>query len=348
MKKAWGRNRPGANGIRGLLSDLTDVDWLVSLENQQYSVQYIKTLFIFIKYMDEHRLKCFVAVYEAGSVSAAALRLHMTQPPLSILLRKLEHELGVTLFDRSGHRLAPTPTGDVFYLRAKNMLAQMQGLRRELRETEQGARGIAHLGCATAASLFLMPDVVAQIQAEQLNITVHVQEGETGHLLQCLRERSLDLVIARSQYSAPDLETHTLMEESLHVALPPMHPLARLPSVPIAALRHERFLLHRSPLGTGISDQVLKACQDAGFQPKVVYWGGETLPMLLMAQKGLGVAFAPQRFATLSLPGCPALKPLEGLQLGTQLHMIWPSQHPLSPTAERIKNMLLAQHPGLR
>ena len=69
--------------------------------------------------MDEHRLKCFVAVYEQGSVSAAATRLHMTQPPLSMLLRKLEGELGVGLFDRSGHRLAPTATGELFYLRAK-------------------------------------------------------------------------------------------------------------------------------------------------------------------------------------------------------------------------------------
>jgi DNA-binding transcriptional LysR family regulator len=291
--------------------------------------------------MDEHRLKCFVAVYEQGSVSAAAQRLHMTQPPLSILLRKLENELGVTLFDRGGHRLTPTITGDLFYLRAKNMLAQMRGLRLELLETEQGARGIVHIGCATAVSLFLMPGVIADVQAHQLDITVHVQEGEVGYLLQCLRERSLDMVIARSQYIAPELETRTLMEEPLRVALPSTHPLAKQTCVPIAALRHERFLLHRSPLGTGISDQVLKACQDAGFQPDVVYWGGETLPMLLMAQQGLGVAFAPQRFGTLTLPGLPALKPLEGLQISTQLHMIWSRQQPLTPAAQRIQTLLL-------
>ena len=105
--------------------------------------------------MDEHRLKCFIAVYEQGSVSAAAARLHMTQPPLSILLRKLEDELGVTLFDRSGHRLVPTATGELFYLRAKALQASVQAMRRELREAEQGARGTVHIGCATAASLFI-------------------------------------------------------------------------------------------------------------------------------------------------------------------------------------------------
>ena len=161
--------------------------------------------------MDEHRLKCFVAVYEQGSVSAAAERLHMTQPPLSILLRKLEEELKVSLFDRSGHRLVPTATGELFYLRAKALQASLQAVRRELREAEQGSRGTVHIGCATAASLFLMPRVMEQLMACDLKITVHVHEGETVYMLQRLRERSLDLIICRSQYTAPELQNLEIM-----------------------------------------------------------------------------------------------------------------------------------------
>lgn len=291
--------------------------------------------------MDEHRLKCFVAVYEQGSVSAAAARLHMTQPPLSILLRKLEDELGVQLFDRSGHRLVPTATGDLFYVRAKTLLAQLQTLRRELREVDQGARGVVNIGCATAASLFLLPTVMEELRAAGHEVTVQVQEGETVYMLQRLRERSLDLVISRSQYVAPDLETHVVADEPLLVALPPSHPLATGAPVQIAALRHERFLLHRSPLGTGISDMVLRACQSAGFIPNVVYWGGETIPMLLMAQKGLGVAFAPQSFARLGLQGMPTLSTLQGLALHTQLHLIWPCQHTLTPAASCIRDLIM-------
>src|SRR5690606_15098394 len=138
--------------------------------------------------MDEHRLKCFVAVYEEGSVSAAAVRLHMTQPPLSILLRKLEDELRVGLFDRSGRRLAPTAAGELFYLRAKAMLANLQTVRRELREVEQGTRGSVHIGCSTAASLFIVPRVMEDLAAEGLQIIIHVHEGEIGYMLQQLRE----------------------------------------------------------------------------------------------------------------------------------------------------------------
>lgn len=293
--------------------------------------------------MDEHRLKCFVAVYEQGSVSAAAERLHMTQPPLSILLRKLEDELGVNLFDRSGHRLVPTATGELFYLRAKALQANLQAMRRELRETAQGSRGTVHIGCATAASLFIMPRVMEQLLASAMKITVHVHEGETGYLLQRLRERSLDLVICRSQFAAPELQNQEVMNEPLRVALPPQHPLCGQAQIALGALRAERFLLHSSLLGTGISDMLLRACQEAGFTPEVAYWGVETLPMLLMVQKGLGVAFAPDSFAQLGMQGLPVLVPLADAKLRTHLNMIWPRSHALPPAAERLKELILAQ-----
>lgn len=293
--------------------------------------------------MDEHRLKCFVAVYEQGSVSAAAERLHMTQPPLSILLRKLEDELGVNLFDRSGHRLVPTATGELFYLRAKALQANLQAMRRELRETAQGSRGTVHIGCATAASLFIMPRVMAQLLASAMKLTVHVHEGETGYLLQRLRERSLDLVICRSQFAAPELQNQEVMNEPLRVALPPQHPLCGQAQIALGALRAERFLLHSSLLGTGISDMLLRACQEAGFTPEVAYWGVETLPMLLMVQKGLGVAFAPDSFAQLGMQGLPVLVPLADAKLRTHLNMIWPRGHALPPAAERLKELILAQ-----
>lgn len=292
--------------------------------------------------MDEHRLKCFIAVYEQGSVSAAAARLHMTQPPLSILLRKLEDELGVTLFDRSGHRLAPTAVGELFYLRAKALQASLQAMRHELREAEHGARGTVRIGCATAASLFIMPSVMQHIAEQQLNVTAHVHEGETGYMLQRLRERNLDLIICRSQYIAPEFENRVVMDEPLRVALPPDHPLhASDQPIRIEDLRNERFMLHNSLLGTGITDMLMRSCHEAGFSPEVIYTGVETLPMLLMAQKGLGIAFTPERFSTLGLQGLPALKPLADTRLRTHLNVIWHRHHPLSRAAERLKEFVV-------
>lgn len=77
--------------------------------------------------------------------------------------------------------------------------------------------------------------------------------------------------------------------------------------------------------------------------PNVVYWGGETLPMLLMAQRGLGVAFAPQSFGQLAGQGLPRLLPLDGTELRTHLNVAWPRQLGLTPVAGRVRDLILAR-----
>lgn len=91
--------------------------------------------------MNAHQLRCFVAVVDFGSVSKAAEALHMTQPPLSILIRKLEAHHQVTLFDRVNNRLIPSQAGLLLYRRAKDLLASMQAIHHELQECHHGLRG---------------------------------------------------------------------------------------------------------------------------------------------------------------------------------------------------------------
>jgi DNA-binding transcriptional LysR family regulator len=288
--------------------------------------------------MDEHRLKCFAAVYELGSVSAAAVRLHMTQPPLSMLLRKLEDELGVQLFDRSSKRLVPTEVGQLFYVRARAMLANMESTRRELRKVERGAGGVVNIGCPTAGSLFVIPSVMEEVKHE---CAIHVHEGEAGLMLQRLRERSLDLLISRSRLHAPEMEVCPILHEPLLVALPPAHPLGQRHSIRLEELKGERFLIHRSSADSGLHEVEMQACQQAGFVPNVVYLGGETIPMLLMVQQGLGVAFAPYSFAKLQLAQQMHMVPLEEPVLTTCLNLIWSKQHVLAPAAERVRRFVV-------
>lgn len=272
--------------------------------------------------MDKHRLRCFVTVVETGNLSHAAARLHMTQPPLSILIRKLETELDVQLFDRINNRLVLTATGELFYKRAKSLLASMQSLVNELKETQDGVRGTVTVGCSTAASLFIIPEVVERLRARDLKITVHVHEGATSHLVERLRDQKLDVGICRSEYKAEDLQTVTLYAEPLLLALPKGHRLLKQDDVSLTDLREERFLMHASPIGRGISDLLIESCQASGFTPNVVYWGIETLPILLMVQRGLGIAFVPKSFARLGLPGLPQLIEIKEPRLETRLSLI--------------------------
>lgn len=285
--------------------------------------------------MDKHRLQCFVTIVETGNLSKAAAKLHMTQPPLSILLRKLEAELQVTLFDRVNNRLALTSTGQLFYHRAKGLLASMQAVTRELQENNDGLRGTVSVGCSTAASLFIIPQVIEQIQRQGLNIVVQVHEGATAHLVEQLRSQRLDVGICRSEYKAEDLQTMTLYSESLLLALPAKHLLSRKRNIRLQDLKSERFLMHASPIGRGISDLLIESCQLSGFTPNVVYWGIETLPMLLMVKKGLGIAFAPKSFAQLDIPGLPRFVELKDPKLETRLSLITPKNRIQSAVTRR-------------
>ncbi|MFT4066492.1 LysR family transcriptional regulator [Paraburkholderia sp.] len=272
--------------------------------------------------MDFHRLKCFVAVMEAGSLSKAAVELNMTQPPLSLQIRKLEDELGVTLFERVGKRLIPTDTAKLFFDRAKEILMSLSELSDELRESHAGLRGTVVVGCSTAASLFIIPEVMKRLQKDAEHIVVRVREGETNYVMNELRHQRVDVAIVRTIFQAEDLQVVTLFEEPLMLALPPRHPLTRKKRVTIGDLRNERFLLHATTHGQGISDQIIEQCHLNGFSPHVTYWGSETLPMLLMVRQGLGISFAPRSFRHIRSAVLPSLIAMSEPQLRTRLSLV--------------------------
>lgn len=285
--------------------------------------------------MNAHQLRCYVAVVEAGNVSKAAQSLHMTQPPLSILIRKLETHHEVALFNRVKNRLVPTQAGLLLYHRARELLASMQAIQQELQECHSGLRGTITVGCSTSASLFIIPRVVQEIQRQSLEITVQVHEGSTDFVAQRLRDRTFDVGICRSEYIAHDLNTVTLYQEPLMLALPPGHRLLGEPSVSLTELRDEHFLLHRSETAPGITSMFINACQTAGFSPKVVYWGTETIPLLLMVAMGIGVSVAPRSFRSLQISGLPDFAPIEDPIMQTRLNLMTPITRVPSPLTQR-------------
>jgi DNA-binding transcriptional LysR family regulator len=272
--------------------------------------------------MDLHRLRCFVTVVEEGNISKAAILLNMTQPPLSMLIRNLEKELNVTLFERRGKRLILTDTGRLLYIRAKELLASSEAIVREVTEQNQGMRGTVNVGSVTIANLTIIPKVIQKLKEQSLNIVVRVREGNSSYILHELRNQKVDIGILLSVFQVEDLHTTTLLTEPLLLALPPGHHLLEKSSIELIDLKDENFLLQATTFGQGISDLIIEACQTSGFSPNVIYWGTETLPMLFMVKKGLGIAFAPQSFRELRSPDLPQLVEISSPSLFTKLSLI--------------------------
>lgn len=272
--------------------------------------------------MDLHRLNCFITIVEEGSVSKAAEKLKMTQPPLSIMVRKMEKELNVSLFDRTGRRLVLTRDGEFLYKKGKELLASAKSMVQELAEHKGGERGTVTAGCNTSASLFLIPDTISRLREEAPNVVIKVKEGNSSYILNELRNHRIDFGIVRTVFEAEDLQVSTLLSEPLLLAFPPSHPLAERESVSIKELERENFILPSSSHGSGMAEEIIEACQSNGFSPNVIYWGSETMPMLKMAMKGLGVTFAPACFNILNSDCLPRLVPLEETDIRTKLSLV--------------------------
>lgn len=135
-----------------------------------------------------------------------------------------------------------------------------------------------------------------RIQHEGLNITVNVREGASAYILNCLRGNELDVGIIRTRFQSEDLVMRTLMTEPLMLTVSQDHPLASRQDVKLSDLAQENFLLHASTDSNGIREHILEACSMAGFNPRIVYSGNETLPMLMMIERGIGIGFAPKMF----------------------------------------------------
>ena len=103
--------------------------------------------------MELRQLTYFTAIAQAGTITAAAQKLHMSQPPLSLQLQKLEDELGCPLFERDTRHLHLTPAGELFYERAQAILQQCADLKREMADLQAGGRGLLRIGVVSSLTV---------------------------------------------------------------------------------------------------------------------------------------------------------------------------------------------------
>lgn len=272
--------------------------------------------------MDLQRLKYFMVIVEQGSISKAALVLNMSQPPLSIAIKKLEEELGISLFERHGKRLHLTKSGELLYKRAKDLIVRVGAIKKEIQDYNEGISGVVNVGSSTMANITIIPKVVEKLLEQNLNITINLKAGTTSYVLNELRNNKVDVGIVRNVFSVNDLEINTLLNEPLMLALPPNHPLINKKVIMLEDLKGENFLMQSTTFGYGISDSIIEACQVKGFNPNVIYWATETLPMLYMVNKGLGVAFAPKSFMYFDSNDIPPLREFDSPELSTKLSII--------------------------
>ena len=243
-------------------------------------------------------LKYIVAVARERHFGKAAEACHVSQPTLSVAIKKLEDELEVKLFERSAGEVTVTPLGEQIVQQAQSVLDQAASIKEIAKRGKDPLAGALNLGIIYTIGPYLLPDLVRQNIARTPQMPLMLQENFTVKLLEMLRAGEIDCAIMAEPFPDTGLAVAPLYDEPFVAVLPTSHPLAVRESISSDELKNETMLL----LGTGhcFRDHVLEVCPEfARFSSNAEgirksFEGSSLETIKHMVAAGMGVTLVPR------------------------------------------------------
>ena len=250
-------------------------------------------------------LKYIVAVAREKHFGRAAEACFVSQPTLSVAVKKLEEELDVKLFERGASEVSVTPLGEQIVRQAQQVIEQAAAIKEIAKLGKDPLSGPLRLGVIYTIGPYLLPDLVRQVIDRVPQMPLMLQENFTARLLDMLRLGELDCAILAEPFPDNGLAIAPLYDEPFLAAVPQAHPLARRKTITAEELKAETMLL----LGTGhcFRDHVLEVCPEyARFASNAEgirksFEGSSLETIKYMVAAGMGVTVVPP----LSVPAEP-------------------------------------------
>lgn len=238
--------------------------------------------------MDLYQIRYFLAIAETSSFTKAAERLFVSQPSLSAGIKKLEKEMGVILFERGGRKVLLTPAGEFFLEKAENILREYQSALHVLRGFKD--RPTLKLGTLHTVRGCNLARLIGAYRQNHPNVTIELHNSHLEELQDWLEQGKIDLAITSFGKNEDAKTSQELFQQKLLLAVPPEHPFSQRSSVNLQDLEGE-------PLIERIHCEIWRAYphlfEDAGFQPKIVYWADNEEWVISLVQVGLGLSIMP-------------------------------------------------------
>jgi DNA-binding transcriptional LysR family regulator len=240
------------------------------------------------------QLESFRAVARRRHFARAATSFGKTQPALTVHIQRLEAELGVTLFERSGRQVQLTPAGEILLPYAEKILADVTEARVRMTEVHGGSAGVVRIGVIPTIAAHFLPAVFKEYKAHFPQVTVLLREESTTPLLTgLLQSGEIDLSIALRPLRSAGLRPHTLFTEEFCLAVSAEHSLHTQKAVPLAKLRREKFILYKNP-GHNTRETTIQYCRNAGFEPEVAFESEQAETIQYLVASNLGVTLLPE------------------------------------------------------
>lgn len=272
--------------------------------------------------MELRQLEYFTVVAEELHFGHAAMRLQMTQPPLSQQILQLERELGVKLLKRSKRHVELTSAGKMFLQEVRLALTQLERAKDVARRAELGMVGRLALGFVGSAIFDILPIIVREFQEQYPYVDLVFHEMPTPIQIKALHNKNIDIGFVRPPVIDPDISLRSVYQETCIAVVPKLHPLAQRASISIGDLSTERFILVEREIWPSWYDDILSKCRDAGFNPIIHQHVKEIQTVVGLVAAGVCISIIPRSTANLHVRDVVYID-LEGEVLHVEMSLAW-------------------------
>ena len=241
-------------------------------------------------------LRYIVAVAQEKHFGRAAQRCFVSQPTLSIAIKKLEEELGLALFDRSSNEVMTTDAGQRIVVQARRVLEEADRIKLMANQEQSELEGIFKLGLIFTIAPYLLPKLILSLREMAPGMPLQLDENYTDVLKESLKRGDLDAIVVAEPFHETGLETIPLYDEPFFVIVPKGHAFEQLDEVTPKQLGEERVLLLTE--GNCMRDNVLDSCQELASRQKIQglsnsIQGSSINTIRHMVASGLGISVMP-------------------------------------------------------
>jgi LysR family hydrogen peroxide-inducible transcriptional activator len=291
-------------------------------------------------------LRYIVAVARERHFGRAAEKCFVSQPTLSVAVKKLEDELGVALFERGAAEVAVTPVGARVIEQAQRVLEETAAIKQIAAAGKDELAGPLRFGAIYTIGPYLMPQLIPLLHRRAPQMPLIIQENTTAQLAQLLKNGELDLVILSLPFAEPGIAVRAVYDEPFRVVVPADHDWARKARIAAADLCRERLLLLSS--GNCFRDQVLAACAgvkratSSGIQQSLEGSSLETIRHMVASGAGITVLPTSAAEARTAENRLLAVRPFAPPVPSRRVALAWRRRFPRPRAVEAVRQAVLA------
>ena len=296
-------------------------------------------------------MRYIVALARERHFGKAAEACHVSQPTLSVALKKVEGQIGAALFERTASEVRITALGERIVAQAKRVLEEAVKLDEIAEATGDPLSGQLRVGIIYTIAPYLLPQLIPALSRQAPNMPLFLKEDFTGNLIPALKSGELDVIVIALPFAEPGLVAQPVYDEAFRVVVPAAHPWSARDAVGADELDGQNLLL----LGHGncFRDQVLESCPRLSAPEALDHSleGSSLETIRYMVASGAGVAVMPSTAADPLIDKEPMVKvlPFSGVQPKRTVGLVWRVTFPRPQAIDAVRAALLScQLPGAK